>query len=87
MNHKFLFIAITVLLMLAEGVTAQTRVIAHRGYWTPAGSAQNSITSLYRASILGVYGSEFDVHITADGIVVVNHDRVFPDGTNIELVN
>lgn len=87
MNNKFISIAITVLLMLAEGTTAQTRVIAHRGYWTPAGSAQNSITSLYRASILGVYGSEFDVHITADGIVVVNHDRVFPDGTNIELVN
>jgi glycerophosphoryl diester phosphodiesterase len=87
MNNKFVFIFIAVLLMLAGEATAQTRVIAHRGYWTPAGSAQNSMTSLYRASLLGVYGSEFDVHITADGIVVVNHDRILPDGKNIELVN
>lgn len=53
---------------------AQTRVIAHRGYWKTAGSAQNSIASLYRASGLQIYGSEFDVQITADDEAVVNHD-------------
>ena len=82
---KLMFLAAS--LMLAAGASAQTRVISHRGYWTPAGSAQNSITSLNGANRLGVYGSEFDVHITKDGVVMVNHDRVLPDGTNIELAS
>ncbi len=53
---------------------AQTKVIAHRGYWDCDGSAQNSITALVKASEAGAYGSEFDVSITADGVPVVNHD-------------
>ncbi|MGM5629747.1 glycerophosphodiester phosphodiesterase family protein [Apibacter raozihei] len=52
----------------------QTRVIAHRGYWDTAGSAQNSLVSLSKANEIKVYGSEFDVLITSDGIPVVNHD-------------
>lgn len=55
-------------------VSAQTKVIAHRGYWDCEGSAQNSITALVKAAEAGVYGSEFDVSITADGVPVVNHD-------------
>ena len=50
------------------------QVIAHRGYWKTEGSAQNSISSLQNSYRIGVYGSEFDVHITTDGMVVVNHD-------------
>lgn len=53
---------------------AQTEVIAHRGYWNCEGSAQNSLTALSKAAEAGVYGSEFDVLITADGVPVVNHD-------------
>ena len=53
---------------------SQGQVIAHRGYWTADGSAQNSIASLEKAARLGVYGSEFDVSLTADGVAVVNHD-------------
>jgi glycerophosphoryl diester phosphodiesterase len=86
MKKKKLFF-LTVMAMMAMTVCAQTKVIAHRGYWTPAGSAQNSITSLNGTNRLGAYGSEFDVHITTDGVVMVNHDRILPDGTNIELVN
>jgi glycerophosphoryl diester phosphodiesterase len=51
-----------------------TKIIAHRGYWNIAGSAQNSITSLQKAQELDIYGSEFDVWITVDGVVVLNHD-------------
>lgn len=54
--------------------TAQTRIIAHRGYWDCEGSVQNSIAALEKAQETGVYGSEFDVLITADGVPVVNHD-------------
>lgn len=53
---------------------AQTRIIAHRGYWNCEGSAQNSLTALKKAQAAGVYGSEFDVLVTADGVPVVNHD-------------
>ena len=35
--------------------TAQTKVIAHRGYWKCEGSAQNSIASLTKAAEAKVY--------------------------------
>ncbi len=59
------------------------QVIAHRGYWKTEGSAQNSISSLNNSYSIGVYGSEFDVHITRDGEVVVFHDDDI-DGIKIE---
>ncbi|MDR2627933.1 MAG: T9SS type A sorting domain-containing protein, partial [Dysgonamonadaceae bacterium] len=49
-------------------------IIAHRGYWDTSGSAQNSVAALRKAQELGVYGSEFDVWITIDGKIVLNHD-------------
>lgn len=55
-------------------LSAQTQVIAHRGFWKTAGSAQNSITALNKAAESHLYGSEFDVQMTVDGVVVVNHD-------------
>jgi glycerophosphoryl diester phosphodiesterase len=59
---------------LGAGLHAQTKVIAHRGFWNTENSAQNSLVALYKAHEAGVYGSEFDVIITADGIPVINHD-------------
>ncbi|MDR1720590.1 MAG: metallophosphoesterase [Dysgonamonadaceae bacterium] len=59
------------------------KTIAHRGYWDTAGSAQNSVAALVKAQELGVYGSEFDVWMTTDGKVVLNHDGVI-DGITIE---
>lgn len=56
---------------------AQTKVIAHRGFWKTDGSAQNSIAALLKADSIGCYGSEFDVWLTADDKLVVNHDPVF----------
>lgn len=54
---------------------SQPKVIAHRGHWTPEGSAQNSVRSLVLADSVGAYGSEFDVWMTADSVLVLNHDR------------
>lgn len=53
---------------------AQTQIIAHRGYWKTENSAQNSIAALQKAAEIKVYGSEFDVQLTGDGVIVVNHD-------------
>lgn len=59
------------------------KIIAHRGYWDTAGSAQNSIASLMKADSIHCYGSEFDLHLTADGKLVINHDDTI-DGILIE---
>ena len=53
---------------------AKPKVIAHRGYWNTAGAAQNSIRSLVKADSIGCYASEFDVWMTPDSVMIVNHD-------------
>ncbi|MDF9829307.1 glycerophosphodiester phosphodiesterase family protein [Parabacteroides sp. PF5-6] len=62
------------LICVASLSWGQTQVIAHRGFWKTEGSAQNSLAALKKAHEIGVYGSEFDVWLTADGIPIVNHD-------------
>jgi glycerophosphoryl diester phosphodiesterase len=59
--------------------TAQ--IIAHRGYWSIASekASPNSIRALELADRLGVYGSEFDVHVTRDNVPVVYHNGGLPD--------
>jgi len=52
-------------------------VIAHRGAWKKKSLPENSIASLNEAIRLGCYGSEFDVHMTRDSVLVVNHDADF----------
>lgn len=80
------------LLLAVGGLNAQTKVMAHRGYWNCAGSAQNSIAAMRDAYKAGVCGSEFDVHITTDGVVVVNHDDdihgvIIEDATYAQIKN
>ncbi len=59
---------------VVKEIPAGMRVIAHRGFWDKAGSAQNSRSSLQNAFDAKCYGSETDVWITTDGRVMVNHD-------------
>jgi glycerophosphoryl diester phosphodiesterase len=54
-----------------------THVIAHRGAWKNTNHPENSIPALKAAIDLQCYGSEMDVHMTADGYLVVNHDPHF----------
>ena len=70
-NRMIVTIALCVAVLGAE---AQTRIIAHRGYWKSEGSAQNSVTSLKKAAEARVYGSEIDMRLKKDQNVVVNHD-------------
>jgi len=55
------------------------KVIAHRGAWKKQNLPQNSIASLKEAINLGCEGSEFDVWMTVDSVLVVNHDADFYD--------
>lgn len=61
----------------------KNKVIAHRGAFKKAGYPENSLASLNRAVELGCEGSEFDVWMTADSVLVVNHDADFM-GIHIE---
>lgn len=52
-------------------------VIAHRGAYKAGNLPENSMAALQRAIELGCAASEFDVWMTADGVLVVNHDPDF----------
>jgi len=55
---------------------AQTQIIAHRGYFqSEPPTTENSLKSLENAQNLKIYGSEFDVRMTKDGVLVINHDE------------
>ncbi len=62
---------------LSQAQSKNTKVIAHRGAWKTNNLPQNSLASLNKAIELGCYGSEFDVYLTKDDVLVVNHDRDF----------
>jgi len=64
----------------------KNKIIAHRGAWKEFNLPQNSVASLKKAIELKCFGTEFDVHLTKDLIVVVNHDADF-FGLNIEITN
>ncbi|MFI3265213.1 MAG: glycerophosphodiester phosphodiesterase family protein [Rikenellaceae bacterium] len=83
---KRIFATLALLSITSLSIMAQTKVIAHRGYWNCEGSAQNSITALQNSAKIGVYGSEFDVLITRDGVLVVNHDNTI-NGIDIQKVD
>ena len=49
-------------------------IVAHRGAFKKNGFPENSIASLKEAIRLGCAGSEFDVRMSADDSLVINHD-------------
>ncbi len=65
---------------------ADNKVIAHRGAWKKYNLPKNSIASLKQAIQLNCTGSEFDVRMTADGILVINHDSHY-NNLDIEKTN
>jgi glycerophosphoryl diester phosphodiesterase len=81
---KLLVAALLLISMNTLIAQSKTQIIAHRGAWKEFNLPENSIASLEKAIELECYGSEFDVRITKDGILVVNHDP-FYFGDTIEL--
>jgi glycerophosphoryl diester phosphodiesterase len=57
----------------------RNKVIAHRGAWKNTGQTENSIGALEHAIKLGCEGSEFDVHMSADSLPVINHDPLIKE--------
>lgn len=79
-------IILAAILALAGCANTETtpKIVAHRGFWNceEAGFAENSIASLAHAQQCGLWGSEFDVHMTSDSVVVVYHNAKI-DGKRI----
>lgn len=59
-------------------------VVAHRGFWKceNAGNSENSIAALVEAQKNDLWGSECDIHLTADKKIIVNHNNTV-DGLKI----
>ena len=55
-------------------VFAANPVIAHRGAWKKNNLPENSIAALRNAIQLNCTGSEFDIWMTVDDSLVINHD-------------
>lgn len=54
---------------------SRARVIAHRGaHDNKQGIFENTLTAFSLAQQCGCWGLELDIHATADGVLVVNHD-------------
>lgn len=62
---------------IVDKVPAGAEVVAHRGFWKTAGSAQNSRTGLKKAQELGAYAVETDIWLTTDGVLMINHDASY----------
>jgi glycerophosphoryl diester phosphodiesterase len=84
---KRIIFFLTALLALAPALMAGVpKVVAHRGYWRAPGAAQNSIRSLVKSDSIGVSACEFDVWISADDELYVNHNADV-DGVTIETAD
>ena len=98
MNMKLKITAFLAVLMMAAPLyeanaqkkvrnhkNTQTGIVAHRGFWNceKAGYAKNSLASLICTQENGFWGSEFDVNMTADSVLLVFHDGKV-EGKSIE---
>ncbi len=63
-------------------MTRALRLMGHRG--ACAECPENTLASFQRAVDLGVDALEMDVHLTADGVVVVSHDETGARAANIQ---
>ena len=80
MRHRLLLLlalmAIPFMAQAQKHKTKGTAIVAHRGFWNceEAGFARNSLAALKCAQEAGFWGSEFDVNMTSDGVLLVFHD-------------
>jgi glycerophosphoryl diester phosphodiesterase len=91
--HKYLRISLIISLSITnlfipkEGIAFENNVVvAHRGAWKQQNLPENSIAALKHAIVLKCAASEFDVRMTKDDVLIVNHDADYHD-LNIEEHN
>lgn len=71
-------ISLLILLLSTLAITTfaqSTKIVAHRGVWKNTKVPQNSIAALKQSIEQKVWGTEFDVVLAKDDVLVVNHDN------------
>lgn len=74
-------LTLLVAVMVGFAATAQykaPKIIAHRGFHASEGAARNSLNALKAAQEAGIWGSECDLQLTKDGVVLVIHGPSHP---------
>jgi len=93
LDYSFLFthimkrtLTIFAALMLSLPLSAQIKVVSHRGFYTCPGheTDENTIAALKEAQKLHPFAVEFDVHKTADGVLMINHNTQVNDELNCQ---
>lgn len=69
-----IFFSIGILVAFTSCSVKKNGIVAHRGAWKQENLPENSIAALRHAIDLKAAGSEFDVVMTADDSLVINHD-------------
>lgn len=72
--YSFFFFSCNASRQQVPPVFHPNKAVAHRGAFKKNGYPENSIASLKEAIRIGCTGSEFDVRMTADDSLVINHD-------------
>jgi glycerophosphoryl diester phosphodiesterase len=54
-----------------------SKIITHRGAWKDYNLPQNSLAALNKSFEMGYFQTEFDVRLTKDNVLVINHDISF----------
>lgn len=73
----FLIFSCTAAKKSAKDSFADNHTVAHRGAFKKNGFPENSIASLGEAIRLGCTGSEFDVRMSKDDTLLINHDPAY----------
>lgn len=73
-TFKILSVYLLTLTIFSSCNVEKTGIVAHRGAWKKNNLPENSIASLRHAIDMKNAGSEFDVWMTADDSLVINHD-------------
>jgi len=93
---KILLLCATALVALSSCCSStkqsenRVNILAHRGFCTCEGKVvtdENSLDALRRAQEFGCMAVEFDVHLTADGKLVIRHDNKIADGLSCQESN
>lgn len=79
---KKILSTVFILSMVTFSYAQSPKIIAHRGAWKNTKAPQNSIAALQDAIKGKYWGAEFDVALTSDDVLVVNHDNDY-QGTDI----
>ena len=87
-RNLFILMAVVMVALSAHKTSAQEKeiaIVAHRGFWNceEAGKAKNSIAGLAQAQKNDFWGSEFDVNMSKDSVLLIFHDGNV-DGRSIE---